>query len=97
MEAYAGDAVLGVRLDLVLDVGEHTGCVTAVELERAVAVLAAELGVAVEKSFGKRLYLPERLIAGACGADAAAFDFALVKLFWRTDKFSGHGLLSCCG
>ncbi len=89
-EARAGLAVLGVGLELVLNVGDGTGSVAAVELERAVAVLAAELGIAVDEGLGEGLYLPEGFIAGAGGADAAAFDFALVELFRCYDNFGGH-------
>jgi hypothetical protein len=89
-EADAGGAVLGVGLELVLDVRDGAGGVAAGDFERAVAVLAAELGVAVGERVGEGLDLPEGLIAVAAGAYAAAFDFALVKLFRNYDYLGGH-------
>jgi hypothetical protein len=75
-EASAELAMLGVGLELVLKVRDSTGGVTAMELERAVAIFAAELGVAVEQGVGEGLYLPEGLIPST-GAYASAFYFAL--------------------
>jgi len=88
-EAGAGLAVLGVGFELVLDVGDGTGGVAAVELEGAVAVLAAELGVSVDEGIGEGLHLPEGFISAA-GADATTFDFALVELLRWNDDFGGH-------
>jgi hypothetical protein len=88
--ACADGAVLGVGLELVLDVGNGAGGVALVELERAVTLFAAELGVAVENSVGDGLHLPERFIAATC-ANAATFYFTLVKLLRRSDNFGGHG------
>jgi hypothetical protein len=89
LEACAGLAVLGVGLEFVLDVGDGTSRVAAVQLQRSVAVLAAELGVAVDQGFGEGLYLPEGFIS-ASGADAATFDFTFKDLFRGDDDFGGH-------
>jgi hypothetical protein len=45
--------------------GGPLGTVALVQLDGAVAVLAAELGVAVDEGFDQRLDLPEGLIAGS--------------------------------
>jgi hypothetical protein len=96
MEAGAGGAVLGVALQLVLDVRDGTGGVTLVQLQWAVAFLAAELGVAVEDGVGYGLDLPEWLIATAY-ADATAFHFALIKFLRSNCNFGSHSLPSWCG
>jgi hypothetical protein len=77
VEADAGGAVLGVGLKFMFHVGDRAGGVAAVQLERTVAVLATELGVAVDKGVGERLELPEGLIPPR-GADAATLHFTLV-------------------
>ena len=61
------------------------------DLEGAVAVLAAELGLAVREGVGEGLQLPERLGASAVGSDAAAFYLTLVEFFNGDDFFGGHG------
>lgn len=90
-EAGALLAVLGVDLQFVFEVGGCAGGVAAVELEGAVAVLAAELGVAIEEGVDEGFELPEGLVPGAGGAYAAAFYFALVELLWSCKDFGGHG------
>ena len=89
-EACAGLAVLGVGLELVLDVRDGSGGMTAVKLEWAVAIFAAELGIAVDERVGEGFYLPERFIARTVGTDAAAFYFALVEFLRCNDDFGGH-------
>jgi hypothetical protein len=89
-EAGCGGAVLGVALELVLDVGDGAGGVALVELQGAVALFAAELGVAVQQGVGYGFYLPEGLIAPG-GADATAFNFALKELLGNCNNFGGHG------
>jgi len=80
-EEEAGRAVLGVCLELVGDVrGRRSGDVMAVQLDRAGAVGAAELGVVVDEGFGDGFELPERLIP-TTDLEAAAFDLALVDFF----------------
>ena len=93
VEADAGLAVLGVGLKLVFDVGDGASGVAAVELERAVAVLATELSVAVDEGVGERFELPEGLIPSG-GTDAATLDFTLIELFRDGDNFGGQGGLS---
>ncbi len=61
-----------------------------VELERAVAMLAAELGVAVAKRFLHVLYFPKRLVAPG-RAYATAFYFTFVELFGVGNELRGHG------
>jgi hypothetical protein len=90
VETGAGGAVLGVGLEFVLDVGYGAGGVALVELEGAVALFAAELGVAIEDGVGDGFDLPERLIAAGC-ANAATLYFTLVELLWDGDYFGGHG------
>ena len=80
-EVEAGGAVLGVGLELVGDVRRgRVDDVAAVELDRAGAVGATELGVGVRDGFGDGLELPEGFIAAA-GLEAASFDLALVDFF----------------
>ena len=65
-EVEAGGAVLGVGLELVGDVRRgRVDDVAAVELDRAGAVGAAELGVEVNDRLGDRFELPEGLVASA--------------------------------
>jgi hypothetical protein len=90
VEAGADGAVLRVGFELVLDVGDGAGSVALVELEGAVALFAAELGVAVEDRVGYGLDLPERFIPATC-ADAATFYFTLVELLGRSNNFGGLG------
>jgi hypothetical protein len=90
VEASAYGAVFGVGFELVLDVGDGAGGVALVEFQGAVALFAAELGVAIEDRIGDRLDLPERFIAATC-ANAATFYFTLVELLGRSDNFGGHG------
>src|SRR5665213_3636956 len=86
-------AVLGVGLGLVRDVRPSAlGRGALVQLHFAVAVLAAELGVAVDERFGDGLYLPERFIS-AGGANTPALYFALVNLFFDYCCFACHGAL----
>jgi hypothetical protein len=59
------------------------------QLQRAMAVLATELGIAINQRIGERLYLPERFIS-ARSADAATFDFTFKKLFRGDNDFGGH-------
>src|ERR1700733_7773818 len=92
-EIHARGAVLGVALQLVLDM-----CGWAVlgaafeELHRAAAVHAAELRVVVVQSLRDRLYLPERLVA-AGSLNATTLHFALIKFFTlgchRSPRFAG--------
>jgi hypothetical protein len=85
-EEDAGGAVFGVALELVGDVGRRrVGHVVAMDLDRAGAVGAAELGVGIDECLSDGLELPERLVATA-GLEAAAFDLALVDFF----RFGGH-------
>jgi hypothetical protein len=63
-----------------------------VQLHFAVAVLAAELGVSVDKCFGDSLYLPEGLIS-AGGANTPALYFALVNLLFDYSNFGCHKAL----
>ena len=80
-EVQTGRAVLGVGLELVGDVRRgRAGKVMAVQLDRAGAVGAAELGVVVDEGLGDGFELPEGLVATA-GLEAAAFDLALVDFF----------------
>ena len=65
--------------------------VALVQLHGAVAVLATELGVAINEGFDEGLDLPEGLIAGAAGTDAAAFHLTLVELLGDGRSFGGHG------
>jgi hypothetical protein len=74
-EAGTQLAVLRVGLELVLKMRDGTCGVAAMQLEGAVAIFAAELGVAVEKGVNEGLHFPEGLIP-ATGSDAAAFYFA---------------------
>ena len=60
--------------------GRRTGDVMAVQLDRAGAIRAAELGVVVDEGFGDGFELPEGFVATAC-LEAAAFDLALVDFF----------------
>jgi len=89
-EDEARRAVFGVALEFVSDVGRRgSGCVVAVELDRAGTVGAAKLGVGVDEGFGDGLEFPEGLVSAA-EFEATAFDLALVDFF----GFSGHdGLL----
>ena len=91
VEAGADGAVLGVALQLVLDVRDGAGGVALVQLQRAVALLAAELGIAVEDGVGDGLDLPEGLIPAA-RTDAAAFHFALIELLGSDCNFGSHSL-----
>lgn len=96
MEAGAYGAVLGVALEFVLDVRDSAGGVALVQLQRAVALFAAELGVAVEDGVGDGLNFPERLVAAA-GTHTAAFYFTLEELLGNCCNFGSHGFPSSCG
>ena len=91
VEAGADGAVLGVALQLMFNVRDGAGGVALVQLQGAVALLAAELGIAIEDSVGDCFYLPERLIPTA-DTDATAFHFALVKLLRSDCNFGSHSL-----
>jgi hypothetical protein len=90
VEAHADAAVLRITLELMLDVRDGTCGVALVELERTVAFLATELGVAVEDGVSYGLDLPERFVP-ATRADAATFYFTLVELLGGCNNFGGHG------
>jgi xanthine/uracil/vitamin C permease (AzgA family) len=73
-EAGTQLAVLGVGLELVLEMRNGTSGVTAMQLEGTVTIFATELGVTVEQGIDEGLHFPEWLIT-ASGADAASFYF----------------------
>jgi hypothetical protein len=60
----------------------------AVDLDRAGAVGAAELGVVVDEGFGDGLEFPEGFVSAA-DFEAAALDLTLVDFF----GFGGHDVL----
>jgi hypothetical protein len=65
----------------VFDIGHCARlAVASQQLDAAITVLATELGVVVDQSYGDRLYLPEWLIASAFFY-ATTFHFALVDFF----------------
>ena len=103
----AGGAVLGVGLEFVLEVGDGAIFSAALEeLERAVTVLATELGIGVGESIGDGFDLPERFVT-AGGTNSAALDLALLEVLafgchdWTSESYmvrvvrawGGHG---CC-
>jgi hypothetical protein len=74
-----------------------------VELERTMAILAAKLSIAIDKSFVNQLDLPERLVPTAGSTHAAAFYFTFVELFRDSNGLcefrerSEHGLFRGAG
>jgi hypothetical protein len=76
-----GGAVLGVALELVLDVRRRRILsIAAEDLQRAAAALATKLRVIVNQGIGNHLYLPERLVT-AGGLYTPTLYFTLIKLF----------------
>jgi hypothetical protein len=85
-EVDAGGAVLRVGLQFVLEMGDGAVLGAALEeLERAVAVLAAELGVGIIEGIGDGFDLPEGLVT-AGGTNPTTLDLALLEVF----AFSCH-------
>ncbi len=87
--------MLGVGLQLMLNVRDCARRVALVQLQWTMALLAAKLGVAIENCIRDALKLPERLVTTG-GAHAAALDFAFEKLLWDRCSFRCHDLLSSC-
>jgi hypothetical protein len=85
-EVNSGGAILGVGLEFVLKVGDGAVFGAALEeLERAVAVLAAKLGVGIVEGIGDGFELPEGFVT-AGGTNPTTLDLALLKVF----AFSCH-------